>query len=368
MSTDKPKGASAVRLIRGRMPPPIRSWRFWVVQTLVLVIFLIHEAGDGRLGFPPTEGVDRAVPFVAFLIPIMYAALAFGFWESVATTVLATLLALVDTTLDASHYSTFELVTTLVQVTIFSAIAVVVSARIESEQTARAAAHAATQGMLRAQEDERRRLAQELHDQPVQTLIHLCRGLDVVSDNETLPESVRAEVLETRGIAEDVIDSLRRIARGLRPPALDDLGLEACVRRVVGDFQDRTGIAVELRLPMHMDRLSPDVELAIFRITQESLSNVERHAAARKVSVNIDVDRLEVTLAVDDDGVGFDERSVRSDTAGTRLGLVGMTERVELLGGRLEIISAPHDGTHLRAIVPVRSKESPKLMTAAAGG
>jgi signal transduction histidine kinase len=368
MSHDSNHHASVTRLIRGRLRPPVRSWRFWIVQALVLVIFLIHEAGDGRLGFAPTAGVDRVVPFVAFLIPILYAALTFGFWGSVATTTLATLLALFDTWLDASHYSTYELVSIPVQIVIFNVIAVLVAARIESEQAARAAARAAAQGILRAQEDERRRLAQELHDQPVQTLIHLCRGLDAVTDNETLPAAARQQLADARRTAEDVIESLRRTARGLRPPALDDLGLEACVRRLVSDLQERSGIAADLRLPAHMNRMTPEIELAIFRIVQEALSNVERHASAHTVSVSIDVDRGEIALAVDDDGVGFAQQPLLNDPADARLGVVGMTERAQLLGGQLEIISVLNQGTHLRAMVPMKAREQASIVNAAASG
>ena len=483
--------ADEIRLVLGRLRPPVRSWRFWVVQLLVVAIFVGHEASDGRLGFGPMPGLERVVPFVAFFIPILYAALAFGFWGSVGTTALATIFALVDVWLDTPHYSTGELVVILVQVVIFDVVAVLVGERIEAEQVARATARAAAHGeraakeryqallegsdapiiilddsgtitetnraartlfsrpdapligahlsrvvgerfadqllngepenavtvrteehgtllfhlarsgtidgsgaqvfqmvfqditeedlrhrhaaayaltLLRGQEDERRRIAQELHDQPVQSLIHLCRGLDGVRGDETIPMAARTQLLDARHTAEAIIESLRQIARGLRPPALDDLGLEACVRRLVSDLQERTGMAAGLRFPEHLARLTPEIELAIFRIAQEALSNIERHASARSVSVSIDVDDDEVALAVDDDGVGFEHPALINDPTYAPLGLVGMTERAELLGGRLDIVSTPHGGTHLRAVVPLRASGQVKIMAAAGSG
>jgi signal transduction histidine kinase len=330
-----------------------------MVQALVVAIFLIHEAGDGRLGFPPINGVDRIVPFVAFFIPILYAALVFGFWGSVATTVLSTVLALVDTFLDAAHYSTYELASILVQVLLFGVVAILVGERIEAEQTARAAARAAAHGVVRGQEDERRRVAQELHDQPVQTLIILCRGLDAVSANAMLPEGTRKQVAAARQTAEETIEGLRRIARGLRPPALDDLGLQACIGQLVTDIEERTDILAELRLPERPTRLTPEVELAIFRIAQEALSNVERHARAHNVSVALAVERNAIALFVDDDGVGFEHPAAASGPSSTSLGLIGMTERAQLLGGNLEIVSTPGGGTQLRAVVPFPPDDDP---------
>ena len=152
MNRDESLIPSELRLVLGRLRPPIRSWRFWVVQFLVMAMFVAHEFGDGRLGGVHISGLDRVVPFVAFFIPILYAALSFGFWGSVATTALATALALVDVWLDAPYYSVVELGLNLFQVALFDVVSVLIGERVEAEQIARTTARAAVRGERSAKE------------------------------------------------------------------------------------------------------------------------------------------------------------------------------------------------------------------------
>jgi PAS domain S-box-containing protein len=205
--------------------------------------------------------------------------------------------------------------------------------------------------VLQGQEDERRRIAQELHDEPMQALIHLCRQLDAVLGLAALPGAAAGRLADTRRVAEGIVADLRELARGLRPPSLDDLGLVAAVRRLLADVEGRSGVIGRLRLIGTERRLAPEAELGLFRIIQEALHNVERHAAARRVFLTIVFDPAEVRVGLSDDGVGF-MTHVAPGADGGGLGLLGMRERAALLGGHLEIRSRASRGTVIRVAIP----------------
>jgi len=205
--------------------------------------------------------------------------------------------------------------------------------------------------VLRGQEDERRRIAQELHDEPVQAVIHLCRQLDLILTADGLPDEVVARLYQTRTYAEDIVADLRELARGLRPPALDDLGLATAVRRMVVDFENRSGCVTRFRVAGHERRLRPEIELGLFRVLQEGLHNVERHAAARHVFLSILYSGGQVSAGLYDDGIGM-ALGISSRDTGGGLGLLGMRERTTALGGTVIIRSQPGQGTFMRVTVP----------------
>jgi signal transduction histidine kinase len=234
----------------------------------------------------------------------------------------------------------------------------------EQRRADRADAYAAW--VLRGHEEERQRIAKELHDEPVQALVHLCRQLDLLA--EEAPEGDGREgIVEVRSLATSINDDLRRIAKGLRPPSLDDLGLVAAVRRLAKDLEQRHGLKVELRVAGRRSRLPTDTELALFRIAQEALRNVERHSAATRVEVALQFTAGAVRLRIRDDGRGFD--SAADWARAGSLGLIGMQERATLLGGELEVESAAGHGTTVRASLPVRRAPSrPEPEAARANG
>jgi PAS domain S-box-containing protein len=196
--------------------------------------------------------------------------------------------------------------------------------------------------MIKAQEEERARIAQELHDEPLQELIRLCHQLDRM-DGVAVPD--------IRRTAEGVVDQLRRLASGLRPPALEELGLPATLRRLTRDLEALLpGLAVSLEVTGEVRRLDPAVELNLFRIAQEALRNVERHAAASRVDVELAYEPASVRLRAGDDGRGFEPEA--ESAAGGRLGLVGMHERADLIGGRIEVTSRVGRGTSVEVVVP----------------
>ena len=197
-----------------------------------------------------------------------------------------------------------------------------------------------------AQEDERLRLARELHDGPTQALSGLCRGLDLVlaelGDNDDVADTTRS----LRTVAEEAVADLRRMARNLRPRVLDDLGLLSAVEWLAEDLRERTDLNVHFNTSGHPCDLSGDQELGAFRIVQEALNNIEKHAHASTVDVSIDCIANRLHLSVRDDGAGFNPNPETSAFAQQgRYGILGMQERARLNNGDLEITSNTGDGT-----------------------
>lgn len=205
-----------------------------------------------------------------------------------------------------------------------------------------------------AQEEERRHLAQEIHDGPLQALIHICRQIDLLegTDGSTVIGSDDDQQLKSlRSTVEETVAELRSIARGLRPSILDDLGLVASINQMLTEATARQQFESTFGVTGASRRLSPSVELALFRITQEAITNIERHAAASRVAVGIDFETEGLHLLVKDDGAGFDQNE-DTDAGGHSLGLPGMTERAHLIGATLAIHSQAGNGTAVDVWVP----------------
>jgi len=202
--------------------------------------------------------------------------------------------------------------------------------------------------VVEAQELERRRLARELHDETGQALTSILLGLKALEERIDDPSS-RAATAELRELVVSTLQDVRRLAVELRPSALDDFGLVAALERLTASFSEQTGIAVDFQTALADERLPEDVETALYRIVQESLTNVVKHARARRVSILLARKNSAVKAVVEDDGQGFDP----AEQADDGFGLVGMRERLALLGGRLEIESGRGGGTTVAAEVPV---------------
>jgi signal transduction histidine kinase len=204
--------------------------------------------------------------------------------------------------------------------------------------------------VTQAQEDERLRIARELHDETAQELVQLTRRIEQLQDHASpeLDEEIEQLLSMTRG----TIQAVRRYSRDLRPSVLDDLGLRAAIELVVEDAGQRLHSA---RLEVSGDerRLDGAVELALFRIAQEALRNVEKHSEATTATVDLDFGAREITLAVTDNGTGFSATGSAPDLIRIgKLGLVGMKERCELVGGTLELQSSLGTGTRIVVRVP----------------
>jgi signal transduction histidine kinase len=191
-------------------------------------------------------------------------------------------------------------------------------------------------------------LARELHDETGQALTSILLGLR--SLEEAGDEGVVEAVGNLRELVVQTLQDVRRLAVELRPTALDDFGLAAAVERLANTFAEQTGTAVEFESRLGKQRLPSDVETVLYRIVQEALTNVVKHAQAQHVSIVLQKRGTGVAAVIEDDGRGF----AIGDQNDGGLGLVGMKERVELVNGRLEIESAEGSGTTLVAEVPLR--------------
>ena len=219
-----------------------------------------------------------------------------------------------------------------------AAVAVDLSARVAGDALRR---------VVEAQELERRRLARELHDQTGQELTSVLLGLKAVE--EARGDEERAEALAAvRTQVVETLHDVRRLAVELRPKALDDFGLVAALEHLRDTFSEQTGMRVDLEANVG-DRLPSDVETALYRIVQEALTNIVKHAQARAVSIVLARSGHAITAVIEDDGRGFTTGD-RSDG----LGLLGMGERLALLGGKLKLESSPGAGTTIVAEVPLR--------------
>ena len=208
--------------------------------------------------------------------------------------------------------------------------------------------------IVQVEEDQRRRLSRELHDEPLQLFLHLARRLELLAGVHGVPGEVTEGLDEARHQALDAAGRLRTLSRDLRPPALDQLGLVAAVSSLVADLDDGDGPDVQLDVLGTPRRLAPDIELGAFRIIQESLRNARRHAKAREVDVTIEFRPHALELRVADDGAGFDPLAAgRVATQAPSLGLVGMRERTRLLSGTLDVHSSPGHGTIIEVSMPL---------------
>jgi two-component system sensor histidine kinase UhpB len=208
--------------------------------------------------------------------------------------------------------------------------------RVELERARTASA------VLQAQESERARVARDLHDEANQALTGVLLRLSATAQHA--PPELREELRETQRVATQAMEELLRLARELRPAALDDLGLAAALRTLVTEFGRRAGVDAQITLAREaVDALGPDEQLVVYRVVQEGLSNVARHAGATAVRVSAAREAGRRTVVrIADDGHGFDP----SATAG-RLGLIGMRERAVLAGGSVAVRSTPGAGTSI---------------------
>ncbi len=192
--------------------------------------------------------------------------------------------------------------------------------------------------VIAAQEDERRRISRELHDETGQALTSLMVRMHTMKQQCTVPE-LKPEIEQLRQLVVHTLDNIHNLSMELRPSALDDLGLEAALERYVQDYNQRYPVQADLLVRgQDGERLPPPVETAVYRIVQESLTNIARHAQAKHASVLLEKRNGRIRVIIEDDGIGFDlQRAAKNE----RLGLYGMSERAELLNGTLTIESTP---------------------------
>jgi signal transduction histidine kinase len=218
----------------------------------------------------------------------------------------------------------------------------------------RLGARALASRILNAQEAERVRVSRELHDDTGQALTLLLIRLHLVERRSTEPE-VQRELAELRRLVGETLDGVRRLAVHLGPSVLEDLGLRSAIEWLGDRVRDETGLTVNVSIEGDCDAVPPETAVAIFRVAQEALTNIVRHAQARHIDMRVSTSAESLELAVTDDGCGFavDEARARPSAS---VGLFGMSERVALVGGRFEIASRRGIGTTVHLVVPVKEE------------
>lgn len=208
--------------------------------------------------------------------------------------------------------------------------------------------------VIQIQEEERRKVAREIHDGPAQSIANLVFRVELIEN--LLDKDInkaKAELTELKSLVRSSIQDIRKIIYDLRPMSLDDLGLIPTLARYIDKFVKETGIEINFTIIGNQKRLSNTYEVTIFRIVQEALNNIFKHARARSGKVRLEYGLDNINLLIIDDGIGFDPVEIN----GEKYGLASMKERCTLLGGRINIESRPKRGTIIKVILPLKGSE-----------
>jgi len=239
----------------------------------------------------------------------------------------------------------------------FDNMAEALEQRAAERQQAEEALQILSRQLLEAQENERRHLARELHDEIGQALTAVKINLQAA---QRTPEALVSYLEDSISIVDRTVQQVRTLSLDLRPALLDDLGLIVALRWYVDRQAQRSGFAAQFVADLLETRPRPDIETACFRVAQEALTNVARHARAQQVRVELRQRDTELHLLIRDDGKGFDVRTAQERAAqGASMGLLGMQERVWLVGGQIAIESAPAGGTEIRVRFPLQNSRQP---------
>jgi two-component system sensor histidine kinase DegS len=208
--------------------------------------------------------------------------------------------------------------------------------------------------IIKAQEEERKRVAREIHDGPAQLLANIVmRAEYILKLMDVDPQNVRKELVALQELVRQSLQDVRKIIFDLRPMVLDDLGLVPALNRYIEDYRKQHQINAEFIFFGKQERLSPATEVALFRVVQEALNNVHKHAHAKQVLVKMEQLNNKITIMIKDDGKGFDPNLVEQSINRECYGLINMRERVQILRGEFKISSTPGKGTSITVTVPV---------------
>jgi len=204
-----------------------------------------------------------------------------------------------------------------------------------------------------AQEEERARISREIHDEIGQALTAVTFNLELLSNSENQKEKIEKRIKDCKRLVESTIEDVRRFSHELRPAILDDLGLLPAFQSHARGYMDRTGIEIQIKSLRGIDEISDEIKTVLYRIFQESLNNIAKHAQASKIKINLSRKDNKVNFKIHDNGVGFNTDVVLSkDFKSDGLGIRGIRERVELIGGELNFKSKPDEGTELWVSIP----------------
>ncbi|NLD48393.1 MAG: sensor histidine kinase [Clostridiaceae bacterium] len=214
--------------------------------------------------------------------------------------------------------------------------------------------------IIKAQEEERQRVARDIHDGPAQSMSNIVLKAEICErlvDSE--PHKAKEELKNLKSVVRETLQDVRKIIYNLRPMSLDDLGLIPTLQRFVTTYQEESRTKVSFKTRGSFEEVKPVISLTVFRLVQEAVNNIKKHAQAKNVSINLEFFQEELKLYISDDGKGFDLAALkpRNDDISGGFGLISMRERVELLNGKLEISSTIGKGTRLNITVPLIPEE-----------
>lgn len=214
--------------------------------------------------------------------------------------------------------------------------------------------------IIKAQEEERQRVAREIHDGPAQSMSNIVLKAEICErlvDSDS--DKVKDELKLLKAVVRDTLQDVRKIIYNLRPMSLDDLGLIPTLQRFVASYREESQKQVIFKTRGNHNQLKPVVALTVFRLVQEAVNNIKKHANAQKVLINLEFLKNELKLRITDDGIGFDINTLKQNSGNINggFGLISMRERVELLNGKFEIDSVVSKGTRLYITVPLVPEE-----------
>src|SRR3990172_3453482 len=306
---------------------------------------------------PVSLTTRQTIERILFLMPVMSAAFVFGARAGLLTLAASSAL-MFPRALGSQH--TDHALPEIGGVLVVGALLVLAITQqrreVEVQTRMRQNLHRFVSQVLTAQEDERKRIARELHDETAQALLLTCQRLDSLTSEggRRLPSRrLDEELRELRTITVQTLGDLRRLTQNLRPGILDDHGLVPALEWLADVLRDQSGIEASLQIAEPLPEQAPETQLLLFRIAQEALRNVGRHSGASRASLSLRGYGDRIRMVVEDDGHGFTLTGGLSDLANRgKLGLLGMHERARLLGGSLEVQTAPGQGTTIRVELP----------------
>lgn len=346
----------------------IRRPGFWFILILLVLTTLLHYAEEIEHPLFISQlfvdlGLTRhAFERILYLAPIIWAGFLFGWVGGVATSLIA-LAIMLPRALFVSNYKIDSLFETFSIFIIGNVLAMTFhSLHKESQyrkqlEEAQKKMHFYLGEVNKAQEEERKRISQELHDDTIQSLVVLSRGLDLLASRGTglAHDEYVHRIEKLRQLTNDTMTGIRRLSQDLRPAALDRLGLVSALESLAGDISKYWGIQIQVTANGKLQRLNGDKELAIFRIVQEALRNVWRHSKATKAEVTIESDGKTIIITVSDNGQGFEvPKDISNLPSYGKLGMAGMRERAQLIEAILKIESKIGQGTSvsIKADIP----------------
>jgi two-component system sensor histidine kinase DegS len=357
----------------------VRRPGFWFTLLLLAFITILHysEVLEYPSFLPPLMsnlGLDRhAFERMLYLAPIIWSGFLFG-WRGAFITSLVALAGMLPRAIFISKYLTDALLETSVVFVIGNVLAISFASlrkereyRIQLEVAQREQQRAAEElskmqqnlryylkQATKAQEEERKRISHELHDDTIQALVVLSRQLDALASNKKeLSEETRLQLEDLWQQTDSILKGLRRLSQDLRPAALDRLGLLPALEWLASNVTEHSGVTTEVNVVGKERRLPEEVAIALFRITQEALRNVWRHSGATSASILVEFEDSNTRITIKDNGRGFRlPENIAEMAKDGKLGLAGMQERAQLVGGTLKVRSQPNRGTVVTVELP----------------